>query len=142
MWIGISCIQERRRGVVTYHPHNIAIARNLAMEILLGIHPNGVANHIQISCWGSDGRLLRSRTCISTFDVEKWYDNENECSGECTVVDETIGRIYTPFTFREVFNMPYAAVRIETTVHGEPVAANSMNNELKKFMEKFVHMNR
>lgn len=142
MWIVLTCIQGHRRGVITYRPHNIDIARNLANEILMGVHPNGDSPQVQISCWRQDGKLMRSRTCNSTFDIEKWYDYETGCRSEGLVWDEMLGRIYTPFTFREVFNFPYSAVRIETVVHGECVAASRINNELKTFMEKFVHVNR
>ena len=141
MWIVLTCIQGHSRGVITYRPHNIEIARNLANEILMGVHPNGNSPQVQISCWRQDGKLMRSRTCNSTFDVEMWYDYETGCRS-VIVYDDMLGRIYSPFTFREVFNFPYSAVRVETVVHGEGVAASHINSELKKFMGKFVHANR
>jgi hypothetical protein len=136
MWCTISCVQGKRRGVNVYHPHSWAIAKQLCIDILIGIHPNGAANYVYVTVFDHVGHVLNATGLHTVFDVENWYDKRVGVS-KVTEYSDCDGRWYNVRVETASYTICSGDVGVHIMVRGEPIKTGSIYTAITHYMEEF-----
>ena len=137
MWCTISCLQGKRRGVTVYHPHSWAIAKQLCIDILIGIHPNGAARSVYVVVYNHVGNVMNAQTLRTVYDIEKWY-NERVGVGRVTEYSTCDNRYYPLRVETGNYTMFCGDIGVHFMVRGEPIKTGSVFTAIKHYIEEFM----
>lgn len=129
MWLTISCIQDKRRGVNVYHPHTWATAKQLSIDILAGIHPNGAARSVYAVVYNSAGNVMNAQTLCTVYGIEKWY-NERVGVNHVTEYSSCDNIWYVQRVETASYTMFAGDVDVNVMVRGEPIKTGSIYTAL------------
>lgn len=136
MWIVLTCIQGHRRGVITYRPHTLATAKQLSIDILAGIHPNGAARSVYAVVYNNAGNVLNAQTLRTVYDIEKWY---NERVGVNRVTEYSCNdcRWYNLRVETASYTMFCGDIGVHIMVRGEPIKTGSVFTAITHYIDDF-----
>ena len=136
MWLTISCVQGKRRGVNVYHPHSWKIAKQLCIDILAGIHPNGAARSVYATVFNNSGSVSNATVMRNVYDVETWYHKQYG-SGRVVECSSYDGRLYTLRVETAHYIMCCSDIEIDIMVRGEPIKTGSIFTAITHYIEEF-----
>lgn len=136
MWLTISCVQGKRRGVTVYHPHSLGIAKQLCIDILAGIHPNGAARSVYATVFDSVGNVSSATVMRNVFDVEKWYNKQSGVRYVRSLIN-CDGRLYDMRVETAHYIMCCSDIEIDVMVRGEPIKTGSIFTAITHYIEEF-----